>query len=129
MLTYLRDSYHPPFQSFLNLDMGKKMSNPQNMTFNFFQFQSFLNLDMGKKLYLHSSILCHALVSILLEFGYGEKGITVNRLLMVRNRFQSFLNLDMGKKREYSRKASHFGEVSILLEFGYGEKGWRPEIC
>ncbi len=88
---------HLAFQSFLNLDMGKKkkilsLNTLKHKSFNpswiwiwgkrhwrwfcyfrWLEFQSFLNLDMGKKKYNN-----------------------VNEAL--QDLFQSFLNLDMGKK-------------------------------
>ncbi len=63
------------------------------------------------------------LVSILLEFGYGEKGKIITQEGVILKKFQSFLNLDMGKKRQRIDFQRSRPKVSILLEFGYGEKG------
>ncbi len=85
------------FQSFLNLDMGKKLINPTRVLF-FSQFQSFLNLDMGKKPQNMTFFFLNSIVSILLEFGYGEKVLFEVEDERKSQEFQSFLNLDMGKK-------------------------------
>ncbi len=41
-------------------------------------------------------------VSILLEFGYGEKDGSSKNEIKIQLPFQSFLNLDMGKKNKES---------------------------
>ncbi len=50
-----------------------KSSNTLDLSNSLFLFQSFLNLDMGKKSADFRLNSANWLVSILLEFGYGEK--------------------------------------------------------
>ncbi len=61
-------------------------------------------------------------VSILLEFGHGEKQLILHIFLIVFVLVSILLEFGHGEKLKLPTRPDVFSLVSILLEFGHGEK-------